>query len=100
MNFEFNPLRQARRRRQAGQSNRLFGVLGAAGIGQHQVFLGVDEIQDVGERVFFTRQIGAAQGDGDNLSPAGGQRVAHPLRRAEFAGSHQQTRAETSARDG
>ena len=63
-------------------------------LGRTRYFFGIHEIEDVGERIALAGQIGAAQGDGDDLRAAGGQGVAHQFRRGELAGADEEPRME------
>ena len=97
MDFELHPIRQAGGDGEARQADGFLGVHRAAGVGQRQIFLRVNGLQDVRERVLLPAQIGAAEGDGDQFRAAGGERVAHGFRRREFARAKNQARPEGSA---
>ena len=99
MNFEFHPFGQTRGGGQAREADGFLGVHGAAGVGQEEVTLGVDEFENVREGILLSAQVGAAQGDGDQFRAAGGQGVAHRLGGSEFARPDQQAGAEFTSGD-
>jgi hypothetical protein len=90
VDFEFHPLGQAGGGGEAGEAHGFLGVHRAAGVGQEQVFFRVDEFEDVGVGVAGAAEVGAAQGDGDDLRAAGGERVAHGFVGREFPGAEEQ----------
>ena len=90
---EFHPLRQSSRHRQTRQAHGFFGIHRATGVGQQQVFLRINELQNVGERILIAAEIGAAQGDGHHLGTTGLKGVAHQLGRREFPRAQNQARS-------
>ncbi len=94
MDFKFHPFRQTGGGSQTRETDGFIGIQRAAGVGQEQIFFGVNEFQNVRERIVFAAQIGTAQGDGDHFRAAGGERVAHGFRRRKFSRAHDQARAE------
>ena len=83
MDLELDPLGQAGGGGEAGEAHGFLGVHRAAGVGQEQVFLRIDEFEDVGEGIVFAGQVRAAQGDGDDLVPL----AASASRMASFEGN-------------
>ena len=55
MNFEFDPFWEASGMSEASEANCFFGVHGSTGVGEQEVFFWVDEIEDIGEGIFFSR---------------------------------------------
>ncbi len=90
MNLELHPLGQPRRRGQARQAHRFGGIHRAAGIGQEEIFLGIDEIEDIGVGIVLAGEIGAAQGHRDDLRAAGLEALGHRLVGGKLARAHEQ----------
>ena len=93
MDLKLHPLRQPGSHRQARQAHRFLGIHRATGIGQQQIFLWINELENIGEGIFFTAEIGAAQGDGHHLGVTGLKGVAHQLGRREFPRAQNQARS-------
>ena len=90
VDFELDPLGEARGGGEAREADGLVGVHGAAGVGQDQVSGRVDELEDVGEGIACAGEVGAAEGDGDDLGAACVEGVAHGLGGWKLAGAEEQ----------
>ncbi len=99
MNFEFDPFRQTGGHGEAREANRFLRIHRAAGVRQQQIFLAVDEFQNVRERIALAAQIGATQSDGDDLRPARLKRVAHRFRRRKLSRPDHEAGLEFAASD-
>ena len=84
---------------QSRQPDGLVGIPRAARVGQEEVALRVDEIENVGERIAPAGKIGAAQRDRDELRPARFERVAHQFVGGKLAGANEQSRSEFAIGD-
>ena len=99
MNFEFDPFGKARGSGEARKAHGFFCVSCATGVGQEEILFGIDEFEDIGERVFFAGEISAAEGDGDHFGAGGVEGVAHGFGRGKFAGSQDEAGTEDSSGD-
>ena len=98
MNFQLHPFGQPGGDRQTRQAHGFLGIHRAAGIGQQQIFFGINKFENVGEGIPFAGQIRAAQRDRDHFRPAGFQGIAHGLGRREFSCAQNQARPENPSR--
>ena len=99
MDLEFDPFGESGAGGEAGEADGFFGVHRAAGVGQQEIFFGIDEIEDVGERVAGAAEVGAVEGDGDDLRAACFEGVAHEFVRGELAGAEEEARREGAPGD-
>src|SRR5436189_1730450 len=99
MDLELDPFRKSCRSRQTGETHSFGRSPSAARIGQKKEALRIDEIENVRERVVFSREIGAPKGHGHDFSSARDQRVPHQFVRAEFSRAHKKARGEFAAGD-
>ena len=99
MDLELDPLRQAGGGGEAGEADGFLGIHRAAGVGEEQVFFGIDEIEDVRVGIGLAGEIGAAQGHGHDLGAGGGEGVAHRLVGREFPGAGEEAGRELAAGD-
>lgn len=83
---------------QAGGADGLVGGVAAGGVGQQQVPLGIDEVQQ--RALAPLAQIHPAQGHGDHLGARGLQGGGHGRKVRIFARAQEQARAEGAAGDG
>ena len=97
MYFEFHPSRQPGRRSKTGKAHRFACVQRAAGVGQEEVFVRIDEIKNVGERIMLPAEVGAAQGNCHDLRTAGGKGIAHDFVGRKFPRADQETRGELAS---
>ena len=100
MDFELDPFGQTGGGSKSGQAEGFFGVHRAAGIGQKEVAIRIDEFEDVGERVFLSGEISATKGDGNDLSAASSEGFAHRFGRGELAGADEESRLELASGNG
>ena len=100
VDLEFHPFRKPGRGGEAGEADGLVGIHCATGVRQKEVFFGIDEIEDVRERVFFSREVGAAEGDCNYLASARREGVAHDFVRGELSGSEKEARGKGAPGDG
>ena len=95
--LQLHPGRQAHGPGHPGQAHGLFGGAGPGGVGQDQVFLGVQHREDaVGLRL---AQIHAAQGHGDDFGFRGIQGGLQGRGGGKLARAHQEAGAEGAAGD-
>ena len=80
MDLQLHPVRQSGSARQSRESHGFLGVHCAAGVGQDQITLRINEIQNVREGIMFAAQVRAAERDGDHFRAAGVERVPHFFR--------------------
>ena len=64
------------------------------GIWQQQIFLGIDEFENIGERITLSGEIGAAKRHRDDLTSRSVERRRHRLIRGEFPRAQKQPRSE------
>ena len=100
MDFELHPFRQAGGRSKAGKSHGLFRIHCAAGIGEQQVPIRIDELEDIGVWVALTTQVGTAQGHSDDLRATGSEGVAHGFMGRKLPRAKKQAGVEGAAGDG
>jgi len=82
---------------QAGGADGVVGAEATGRVGQQDVALGVQEVQDVPPAL--VQQALAADGDGDDLAAALGQGVAHQFKCGVLAGAHEQPAGELERPD-
>ena len=99
MDFEFHPFGQPGGGSEAGEAHGFGGIHGPAGVGQQQVFILIDEFQNVGKGIPLAAQVRAAQGDGDDFRAAGRQGLAHGFQGRKFSRAEKQTGTELAAGD-
>jgi hypothetical protein len=99
MDFQLEPFGQPRGDGQARQANGFFGVHRSARIRQQQVTARIDKLEDVGKRILFPAQIGAAQRHRHHLRSARFERFAHHFRRRKLARSQNQAGTKDSLRN-
>ena len=85
MNLELHPLGEPGGLGEAGKSDGLLGGVGTAGVGEEQVFLRVDELEDVGKGIPLAAQIGPTERHGDDLRSARRKGLAHHLAGGKFS---------------
>lgn len=99
VDLEFDPLREAGGVGEFRESDGFFGVHCAAGVCEEEVFLGIDEVEDVGEGVMFCIEVCAAQCDCDDFRFGGEQCCAHGFVGREFSGAEEEAGVEGTISD-
>ena len=87
VDLELHPLGKSGGLGEARESHRLLGVHGTTGVGEDEVFLRVDELEDVGVGIALATEVGTAQGHGHHLGATGLERIAHGFIGRELAGT-------------
>jgi hypothetical protein len=80
-----------------GDSNGIIGGEAARGVGEDDVLVEIDEAQE--RAALLIDQAFAADGDGDDLAVAGGQRIAHDVVGGIFAGADEEAAVEGEGAD-
>ena len=94
--FEFDPVGKADFAAQARGADGFVGGVAAGGVGQQEIFLGIDVVE---QRFLAAVEVDAADGDGDHLGAAGLEGARSFLEGFVFSRANDQAGAERTAGD-
>ena len=94
--FELYPVRDADLAAEAGGADGFVGGIAAGGVGQQEIFLGIDVVE---QRLFTAVEVDAADGDRDHVGSAGLEGAGRFLEGFVFSRTDDQAGAEGAACD-